>query len=331
MQKQVCKIQPVCEPDSIYYLCITWKDNIGRGFDLILCDGQSAWTGTVSEEEISKEAVEVAMEREKYVDELCKALTLGAKRTENYCFDFSKDGSKPDVLQFSYEKLLKDVSFKLGSMELTIVSNPTEVIKELINYGLDCTAEERARNEHLQKENERLQSDWSYIMGELEKCVKAKEELEQDLYARFILVLNEKKRKIRQLRASQQSSSGDRADMATAQRASATEEDYGGSTDEESKDSDSESNSHPRPSTSANAVHKTISTDNSPHDTFDIAPSRKRRQRLPKTHSTEKKKAAVEEESSNPAPQKSGTCHAAGKSLETAKNIAEPEDLFEDF
>lgn len=38
-----------------------------------------------------------------------------------------------------------------------------------------------------------------HLFLRLQKCVEAKEELEADLYKRFVLVLNEKKAKIRSL------------------------------------------------------------------------------------------------------------------------------------
>lgn len=47
----------------------------------------------------------MALEKEKYVDELRKALVSGAGPTDTYKFNFSKDSC-----QFSFEKNLKDVS-----------------------------------------------------------------------------------------------------------------------------------------------------------------------------------------------------------------------------
>ncbi|KAF5913597.1 hypothetical protein HPG69_017217 [Diceros bicornis minor] len=89
--------------------------------------------------------------------------------------------------------------FRLGSFNLEKVVSPGEVIRELICDCLDTIAESQARNEHLQKENERLLRDWNDVQGRFEKCVSAKEAVETDLYKRFILVLNEKKAKIRSL------------------------------------------------------------------------------------------------------------------------------------
>ncbi|XP_010187941.1 PREDICTED: DNA repair protein XRCC4, partial [Mesitornis unicolor] len=129
--------------------------------------------------------------------------------------------------------------FQLGSLKLQKVSNPAEVVKELIDYCLDCLGRLQAKNKQLQKENERLFSGWSNVEKRLEKCVEAKEELELDLYNRFILVLNEKKAKIRNLqkllndaKESAADAKSARVSIAIPQMATGREDDYDGSTDE---------------------------------------------------------------------------------------------------
>ncbi|KAL6033810.1 hypothetical protein STEG23_022745, partial [Scotinomys teguina] len=187
-----------------------------------------------SESEISQEADDMAMEKEKYVDELRKALVSGSGAADTYRFIFSKESC-----HFSLEKELKDVSFRLGSFNLDKVPNSTEVIRELICYCLDTIAEKQARNEHLQKENERLLRDWNDVQGRFEKCVSAKEALETDLYQRFILVLNEKKTKIRSLHKllseTQQLEQSPEPERETTCSEKTTDQNdiYDGSTDEE--------------------------------------------------------------------------------------------------
>lgn len=336
MEKKVSRIYPVSEPSTIYFLQVIWEKDLGTGFIITLSDGQSAWTGTVSEAEISKEADDMEMEREKYVEELRKALVLGAGPANMYNFDVSKDEENVESCDFSYEKNLKDVSFRLGSLKLQKVSSPTEVIKELICHCLDCIADLHAKKEHLQKENERLLSDWNDVQGLLEKCVEAKEELEADLYKRFILVLNEKKAKIRNLQKllkeaqePEEDTTHARDSMATVQTAVERERDYDGSTDEESEN-------FSQPSTLASAPSRKDSFLNSP-DVTDIAPSRKRRQRIQKPVGVEPKVATYEtqlpaKEKLDPALSKASDKHPSDvSSLETQKNTAEPEDLFDDI
>lgn len=59
----------------------------------------------VCESMILQEADDMAMEKEKYVDELRKALVTRAGPADAYTFNFSKESC-----HFSFEKNLKDVS-----------------------------------------------------------------------------------------------------------------------------------------------------------------------------------------------------------------------------
>ncbi|XP_062455825.1 DNA repair protein XRCC4 isoform X1 [Rhea pennata] len=334
MEKTLSRIHPISDPEATYFLQISWEKDLGTGFVVILSDAQCAWTGTVSEAEISREAADVEMDREKYVEELKKALILGEQSAGKYNFAISR-GEENTVCHFSYEKNLKDVSFRLGSLKLQRVSRPVEVIKELIGHCLDCLGRLQAENEHLQKENERLFNDWNDVEKRLEKCVEAKEELEADLYNRFILVLNEKKAKIRNLQKLLNEAKGSVADqpctrdsIATDQTATGREEEYEGSTDEESENLTQ--------SSLPAAAEQRDSMLSSP-DIIDAAPTRKRRQRIAKPAGTGAKVAAYEtelpvKEKPDLASQKTSGKHSPDvMSLETLENTCEPEDLFDDI
>ncbi|XP_077203644.1 DNA repair protein XRCC4 isoform X2 [Paroedura picta] len=159
MEKKVSKIYPVSEPSKTYFLQITWEKDLGAGFDVILTDGQLSWVRRVSEYEISKEAADMEMEREKYIEELQKVLLFRRGQTDKYNFDISKGEANEDCLNLSYEKNMKDVSFRLGLLDLQKVSSPAETIREMISYCLDSIMGLQTKNEELQKENERLLSD----------------------------------------------------------------------------------------------------------------------------------------------------------------------------
>ncbi|KFQ30800.1 DNA repair protein XRCC4, partial [Merops nubicus] len=276
MEKTLNRIHPVSDPEATYFLQVSWEKDLGTGFGIILSDGQCAWTGTVSEADISREAADMEMNREKYVEELKRALIAGEESAGKYNFAISRDEEDKEC-HFSYERNLKDGSFRLGSLKLQKVSSPAEVVKELIGYCLDCLGRLKARNEHLQKENERLFSNWSDMEKRLERCVEAKEDLEADLYSRFILVLNEKKAKIRVLQKLLNEAKESKADtkytrdsIATTQMSTGGEDDYDASTDEESENLTRAS----LPS----APERRESFLGSP-DAIDTAPRRKRRQR----------------------------------------------------
>uniref|UniRef100_A0A8C3X3J8 DNA repair protein XRCC4 n=1 Tax=Catagonus wagneri TaxID=51154 RepID=A0A8C3X3J8_9CETA len=333
MERKISRIYLTSEPEIIHFLQVAWEKTLGSGFVISLTDGQSAWIGTVCESEISQEADDMAMEKEKYVDELKKALVSGAGPTDTYKFNFSKESC-----HFSFEKNLKDVSFRLGSFNLEKVANPAEVIRELICYCLDTVSEKQTKNEHLQKENERLLRDWNDIQGRFEKCVSAKEAVETDLYKRFILVLNEKKAKIRHLHKllnevqELEKNIEHKRETPTCSEMTANRDSiYDESTDEESE-------IPPSPSVLTSATLKRDDSIISSPDVADIAPSRKRRQRMQKNLGTEPKIASQElqlqeeEKLDPPLPEKLKKDHspAENMSLETLKNSS-PGDLFDEI
>ncbi|NWH42130.1 XRCC4 protein, partial [Chloropsis hardwickii] len=82
MEKTLNRIHPVSDPQATYFLQVSWEKDLGAGFGLLLSDCQYAWTGT----DISREAADIEMDREKYVEELRKALIPGAESAGKYNF-----------------------------------------------------------------------------------------------------------------------------------------------------------------------------------------------------------------------------------------------------
>uniref|UniRef100_A0A674HEM6 DNA repair protein XRCC4 n=1 Tax=Taeniopygia guttata TaxID=59729 RepID=A0A674HEM6_TAEGU len=294
MEKTLNRIHPVSDPEATYFLQVSWEKDLGTGFGLLLSDCQCVWTGTVSESDISTEAADIEMDREKYVGELRKALIAGEESAGKYNFVISRD-EQNKVCHFSYERNLKDGSFRLGSLKLQEVPNPAEVMKELIGYCLDSLGKLQAKTEDLQRENERLFSNWSDVEKRLEKCVEAKEDLEADLYSRFVLVLNEKKAKIRNLqkllseaKESAVDAKCSRDSIATTQMVVKKENNYDASTDEESE--------NPARASLPSALERRDSSLLGSPDIVDPAPRRKRRQRTAKPAGTGAKVANYEAE-----------------------------------
>lgn len=333
MEKKISRICFASKPNVIHFLQVSWEKTLGSGFVITLTDGQSAWIGTVSETEISREADDMAMEKEKYVDELRKALASGAGPGDAYKFDFSEGDCC-----FSCERNLKDVSFRLGSFNLEKAENSAEVIRELICYCLDSIAENETQKEQLQRENERLLRDWNHVESRLEKCVSAKEVLEADLYRRFVLVLNEKKSKIRSLhkllgevQELEKKIECEREATASSETPATCDPAYDASTDEGS-------GNEAEPSVSAPATWSKEDLLISSPEVPDVAPSRKRRQRMPQDLGTEAKMAPLgtqllEKEKLDTSRLETAEqqhISAENMSLETLRNSS-PEDLFDEM
>ncbi|KAJ6669790.1 hypothetical protein lerEdw1_000339 [Lerista edwardsae] len=146
MEKKVNRIWPVSDPSTTYFLQIAWGKDISAGFDVMLSDSQSVWTGRVPEEEISREAADMEMEREKYVEELRKVLLFEGRLADKYSFDISKEGVNGESLSFSYEKNLKDVSVSFAVLFPTEFKHSRQVIFHNRGWCKTFTSNDNLRN-----------------------------------------------------------------------------------------------------------------------------------------------------------------------------------------
>ncbi|XDV54698.1 hypothetical protein PO909_022930, partial [Leuciscus waleckii] len=196
--------------------------------------------------------------------------------------------------------------FRLGVVELQAVPESTEVIRELISHGLEQSARLRAKNQHLLEENQKLRREQENITKEMERYVQGKETLERDLYSRFVLVLNEKKAKLRALqervreleesieenRLRKKAESEDHEAIETgADKSPGEESDYGGSTEDEQEAEPT----RPDPKPLTQEMPESSPMDDSLNDITDVAPCRKRRHRHLQQPETHGKRAALDQ------------------------------------
>ncbi|KAM6976318.1 DNA repair protein XRCC4 [Tautogolabrus adspersus] len=334
MHVSVREVSIPSEPDSSYFLRVEWRGRgLGSGFQLLLTDGQDAWRGDVSEAAVCEEAEELEMQTERYIEDLQQALTETETSTT---YSFSLTPSPPDrssTVTLAYEKVQRDISFRLGSVELKAVPEPAEAVREILIHSLQRGDTLQQNNHKLEEENKRLRREQQRIAAEMKRYAGGKEELEAELYSRFVLVLNEKKAKIRSLQETVTHLQGNRSseekkkeDSVKSDRTAAEEEDeYGGSTDEEPEEE------HPTPASSSSTRESSAASplDDSLKDITDVAPCRKRRFRhLVPPDPVVKRPSPQSSERKRPDP-------PAGSSKQQtpqrSADAAEAEDLFEDF
>ncbi|XP_062310073.1 DNA repair protein XRCC4-like, partial [Osmerus eperlanus] len=222
MSATVRQIGVSSDPGKPYFLRVDWAADLGAGFTVVLSDCGSAWMGEVSEEELTREARSVGVEREAYVEDLNRALTgKGGRRggceggreasgTEVYSFRLSADRCR-----LSYDKSLRGVQMSMGSVELLPALDHVEMTRDLIGHSVKRCSQLQLENKQLLEQNHTLRHNHQHLLAQLEQCVEEKVGMESDLYSRFALVLHEKKARIRGLQDSLrqlQQSSLDRED-----------------------------------------------------------------------------------------------------------------------
>ncbi|CAJ1069945.1 DNA repair protein XRCC4 isoform X2 [Xyrichtys novacula] len=338
MHMSVREVSIPSEPDSSYFLRVDCKgQSLRSGFKLLLTDGQDAWRGEVSEAAVQEEAEELEMQTERYIQDLQQALT---EKDSSSMYSFSLTPSSPtgsSSVTLAYEKVQKDICFQLGSVELTAVSEPAEAVREILIHSLQKGNTLQQHNHKLEEENQRLRREQQRVTAEMKRYAGGKEALEAELYSRFVLVLNEKKAKIRSLQETvthlqeKRNSEGKKKEdsVKSDQMAAQEEDEYGGSTDEEPEEEQLTAAS----TSSTQASSAASPLDDSLKDITDVAPCRKRRFRhLGALDPAVKKASPQPSERKRPDPPAgSSKQQTPQRSTDAAAATLEAEDLFDNF
>ncbi|KAM7368611.1 hypothetical protein PAMP_012934 [Pampus punctatissimus] len=271
------------------------------------------------------------MQKERYVQDLQQALT---EPESSVTYSFSLTLSPPNhssTVMLAYEKVQKDISFRLGCVSLNVVPDSAEAVRWILIHSLKKRNTLERHNQTLEEENQRLRREQQRITAELKRYAGGKEALEAELYSRFVLLLNEKKAKIRSLQeavtALQEVRSSKGQKKGNSVKSDQAEEDeYGGSTDEEPE----EVQTNPSAAQPARESSTPSPLDDILNDLTDVAPCRKRRFRH---------LGAPEVAVKRPHPQKTRSDSPAAvaklqtpqRSTDAAAASSAADDLFDDF
>ncbi|XP_067339346.1 DNA repair protein XRCC4-like isoform X3 [Channa argus] len=311
MQVSVQEIHILSEPESRYFLRVDRKgQNFGAGFLLLLTNGQDAWKGeakpiqahplaclflwAVSEAAVYEEAEELEMQKERYIQDLQQALT-GTTGSVAYSFTLTPSPPKhSSTVTLEYEKVQKDISFRLGSVLLKAVPQPAEAVTDLLIHSLQRGNTLEQHNQKLEEENQRLRKEHERITTDSDT---------------------------RRKRDSVKS------DQSAAQEEEAEEDEYGGSTDEEPE----EVQSPPAPALRSMEATTPSPLDDSLKDITDVAPCRKRRVRHLRAPDLAVKRPNPDTSHRKSSDSPAGTSKKETPQRSADAASLSAEDLFEDF
>ncbi|XP_052800293.1 DNA repair protein XRCC4-like isoform X2 [Mya arenaria] len=195
-----CEFTRVVTKDGEECFLLTKLRNEGQdGFDLTICHDGKVWSGTVSEDDLDSLSTKLKMDYKKYVKQTVEALT-SVSDTDSFLYQLTSD---KNGVEFAWKKHVEDITFQLGSARLKSRPDSAVLIKKIFIHCITGMEELKTRIQRLETDNERLSLERMNALKRLEKCVVAKEELENDLYSKFALILNSKKEKIRQLKGAE--------------------------------------------------------------------------------------------------------------------------------
>lgn len=182
------------------FLLTTLLDEGKEGFKLTVCNGETAWSGEVTEDELDDHRVKMKMDFNTFVRQTAQAFT--GEKEGDIVFQFQLKTKKDNSTEFMWKKHIpaEDITFQLGSTILHQDKNVSSTLCLILDHCIENTTRLNSRIRSLEMDNERLSQERSNALKRLEKCVVAKEDLEKDLYTKFVTILNSKKDKIRELK-----------------------------------------------------------------------------------------------------------------------------------
>ena len=170
----------------------------GDSINVEVADGESAWEGSLSPKELEALARRSKISLENFISTTLKALSrhdLG-----ELSFLYSVKHLKNNRLELTWKKhiVADNIKFQLGQVELRPSSSP-HMVSTLLNFAISSIGELQQDLQHSEAKCVRLVRERQEAMQALTEKAALQGEVEEDLFSKFKVVLNEKKAKIRNL------------------------------------------------------------------------------------------------------------------------------------
>ncbi|XP_025080394.1 DNA repair protein XRCC4-like isoform X6 [Pomacea canaliculata] len=199
MDTSFVKLQLTDWRNKTCFLLTRLKSEGKEGLHLMLTDGEQFWEGELTEEDLDSLSSNLKMDFNSYVGQTVMALTK--PHSSEFSFAYHLKQQAEGVVDFLWKKAAtEDIKILMGSVLLHSQTDAVRALAHIFDACIGSAEELHNRIHSLETENQRLSQERQNALKRLEKCVSAKEELERDLYSKFVTVLNSKKAKIRALK-----------------------------------------------------------------------------------------------------------------------------------
>lgn len=184
------------ESDKPLFVWTKFDDDDSRSLTVRVSDGACTWQGTLCIAELQVMANNSKMPLRSFLDETAKALSR--KNMGGLAFVYSIRCLNGGVLELAWKKhLVSDgIKFQVGNIEL-IPDKSGDCF--LLNYSLGCIATLERKIEEAEENCKRSMVERQAAIDSLQACSSIQKKIEDELYGKFKLILNEKKSKIRKL------------------------------------------------------------------------------------------------------------------------------------
>lgn len=172
-----------------------------NGLRLTLSDGGKAWSGKLNEQDFGEWSERTKLSPSDYRSQTMKALSGESFNGRKFEYDVQEEGGNGSVV-LTWKRILddEDIKLQLGSVNLRPELDLAKSTSHILESSIQLTNQLQDNIQQLTDERDRLTSEHAVALKRLEKFVSIKEDTEKDLFSKFVVVINDKKAKIRELK-----------------------------------------------------------------------------------------------------------------------------------
>jgi DNA-repair protein XRCC4 len=193
------------EDEKKFYLIQKWNDESSKAqyLKLTLTDLIDFWSESFSKENIQEFSAAFQklskIELNGIKDQFKRAFSNDMSNEKKYSIHLAEN-SLTRTKSFTLKQLHdRGVIIDIINLKLKYVKEPAKQLEEMLDFSIGRIKSLEDQVTTLQEDNKLLNNSKKDAEQMMQEMIKEKNELEYDMYSKFVLVLNEKKDRIREL------------------------------------------------------------------------------------------------------------------------------------